>query len=71
MAHQDGDGWPERNVSCCELNLSLNVLIKLIMKMLKHAGMLEPQEPGISPFDDSTDMEVRWREWLRREHIYR
>jgi hypothetical protein len=39
--------------------------------MLKHAGMLEPQEPGISPFDDSTDMEVRWREWLRREHIYR
>jgi hypothetical protein len=39
--------------------------------MLKHSGMLEPQESMVSPFDETADMELRWREWLRREHTYR
>jgi hypothetical protein len=40
----------------------------LIVKMLKHAGMLEPQDPGLMPFDESVDLELRWKDWLRREH---
>jgi hypothetical protein len=36
--------------------------------MLKHAGMLEPQDPGLIPFDETVDLELRWKEWLRREH---
>jgi hypothetical protein len=36
--------------------------------MLKHAGMLEPQDPGLLPFDETIDLELRWKEWLRREH---
>jgi hypothetical protein len=36
--------------------------------MLKHAGLLEPQDPGVMPFDETVDLELRWKEWLRREH---
>lgn len=36
--------------------------------MLKHAGMLEPQDPGVMPFDETVDLDIRWKEWLRREH---
>lgn len=36
--------------------------------MLKHAGMLEPQDPCLLPFDETIDLELRWKEWLRREH---
>jgi len=38
--------------------------------MLKHSGLLEPQAPMVQNFD-SGGIELRWREWLRREHIYR
>jgi hypothetical protein len=40
----------------------------LTAKMLKHAGLLEPQDPGVMPFDETVDLELRWKEWLRREH---
>ena len=36
--------------------------------MLKHAGMLEPQDPGVMPFDETIDLELRWKDWMRREH---
>jgi hypothetical protein len=40
----------------------------LTAKMLKHAGLLEPQDSGVMPFDETVDLELRWKEWLRREH---
>jgi hypothetical protein len=40
----------------------------LTVKMLKHAGMLEPQDPGVMPFDETVDLELRWKDWMRREH---
>jgi hypothetical protein len=40
----------------------------LTAKMLKHAGLLEPQDSGVMSFDETIDLELRWKEWLRREH---
>jgi hypothetical protein len=40
----------------------------LTAKMLKHAGLLEPQDSGVMSFDETVDLELRWKEWLRREH---
>lgn len=36
-------------------------------KMLRHAGMLEPQPSMIPTFNDSTSTELRWIAWTQRE----
>ncbi|KAK3373295.1 hypothetical protein B0T24DRAFT_527981 [Lasiosphaeria ovina] len=39
----------------------------MYMSMLKHAGMLEPQQSMIPAFNSSTSTELQWRSWLQRE----
>ncbi|KAK7739168.1 hypothetical protein SLS53_005804 [Cytospora paraplurivora] len=39
----------------------------MYLAMLKHAGMLEPQQSMIPTFNDSTSTELQWRAWMQRE----
>ncbi|KAK3378561.1 hypothetical protein B0H63DRAFT_251071 [Podospora didyma] len=39
----------------------------MYMSMLKHAGMLEPQQSMIPAFNNTTSAELQWRSWLNRE----
>lgn len=39
----------------------------LIYQMLKHSGMLEPQQPTIPIINNCTTTDLQWRTWLQRE----
>ena len=39
--------------------------------MLRHSGLLEPQVPTMADLTESSDINTRWKEWLKREHKYR
>lgn len=67
MAYKNGYGRSKRDVPCSKLN-PFHEFGRLTAKMLKHAGLLEPQDPGVLPFDETIDLDLRWKEWLRREH---